>query len=110
MQKCTNFAAKVASNGKYLKRDHVTPLLKYLRWINSHSVLQLNEASLMYKNLHVSADLNVKKINFDLYNKVSQRTTRNCSDLHTDYRRTAIGQKRCLSIRRKAVEINPDEY
>ena len=27
VQKCINFAAKVASNGKYLKRDHVTPLL-----------------------------------------------------------------------------------
>ena len=27
VQKCINFAAKVASKGKYLKRDHVTPLL-----------------------------------------------------------------------------------
>ena len=26
VQKCINFDAKVASNGKYLKRDHVTPL------------------------------------------------------------------------------------
>ena len=30
----------------------------------------------MYKNLHGSADSNVKKINFDLRNKVSQRITR----------------------------------
>ena len=30
VQKCINFAAKVASNGKYLKRDHVTPLLRDL--------------------------------------------------------------------------------
>ena len=44
----------------------------------------------MYKNFHVSAYSNVKKINFDLRNKVSQRTTRNGSDLHIDYRRTAI--------------------
>ena len=29
----------------------------------------------MYKNLYVSADSNVKKINFDLRNKVSQRIT-----------------------------------
>ena len=43
----------------------------------------------MYENLHVSADSNVKKINFDLRNKVSQKTTRNGSDLLTDYRRTA---------------------
>ena len=48
VQKCINFAAKVASNGKYLKRDHVTPLLRDLKWINFNSILQLNEASFMY--------------------------------------------------------------
>ena len=47
----------------------------------------------MYKNLYASADFNVKKINFDLRNKVSQRMTRNGSDLHINYRRTDIGQK-----------------
>ena len=47
----------------------------------------------MYKNLHVSADSNVKKINFDIRNKVPQRITRNGSDVHIDYRRTAVGQK-----------------
>ena len=47
----------------------------------------------MYKNVYVSADLNVKKINFDLRNKVSQRITRNDSDVYIDYRRTAVGQK-----------------
>ena len=90
VQKCINFSAKVASNGKYLKRDYVTPLLRDLKWINFNSILQLNEASFMYKNLYVSADSNVKKINFDLQNKVSQRITRNGSDLHIDYRRTAV--------------------
>ena len=45
------------------------------------------------KNLYASADSNVKKINFDLRNKVSQRITKNCSDVHIDYRRTAAGQK-----------------
>ena len=60
---------------------------------NFNNILQLNEASFMYKNLFVSADSNVKKINFDLRNKVSQRTTRNGSDVHIDYRRTAVGQK-----------------
>ena len=47
----------------------------------------------MYKKLYASADSNVKKINFDLRNKVSQRITRNGSDVHIDYRRTAVGQK-----------------
>ena len=93
VQKCINFAAKVASNGKHLKRDHVTPLLRDLKWINFNSILQLNEASFMYKNLYVSAASNVKKINFGLRKKLSQRITRNGSDVHIDYRRTAVGQK-----------------
>ena len=50
---------------KYLKRDHVTPLLRDLKWINFNSILRLNEASLMHKNMYVSADSNGKKINFE---------------------------------------------
>ena len=84
VQKCTNFATKVVSNGKYLKRDHVTPLLRDLKWINLNSILQLNEAPFIYKNLHASADSNMKKINFDLWNKVSQRINRNGSDVYID--------------------------
>ena len=45
-----------------IKRDHVTPLLPDLNWINFNTILQLNEASFMYKNLYVSTDSNVKKI------------------------------------------------
>ena len=48
----------------------------------------------------------MKKINFDLRNKVSQRITRNGSDVHIDYRRTAVEQK-AVSV---AVEFDPDEY
>ena len=93
VQKCINFAAKVASNKKYLKRDHVTPLLRELKWINFNSNLRLNEAYFMYKNLYASTDSNVKKINFDLRNnKASQRITRNGSNVDVDYRRTAVGQ------------------
>ena len=66
-----------------------TLLLRDLKWINFNSILRLNEASFMYKNSYVSADSNVKKVNFDIRNKVSQRITRNGSD----YRRTAVGQK-----------------
>ena len=46
----------------------------------------------MNKNLYVSADSNVKNIDFDLWNKVSQRMTNGC-DVHIDYRRTAVGKK-----------------
>ena len=88
-----NFDAKV-KQWEILKRDHVTRLLKDLKWINFNNILQLNEASLMYKNLHGSAESNVKKI-IGLRNKVSLKITRNASDLRIDYRITAIGQKLC---------------
>ena len=71
--------------------------------------MRLNDASFMYKNLYVSADSNVKKINFDLRNKVSQRITRNGSDVHIESKNSS-GTKSCLSIGRKAVEFDPDEY
>ena len=51
----------------------------------------------MYINLYVSADSKVKNINLSEQtrsrHKVSQRITRNGSDVHIDYRRTALGQK-----------------
>ena len=50
--------------------------LKNLKCINFNSIMQVNNTSLMYKNLHVE-DSNVEKINFDFCNKVSQRITRN---------------------------------
>ena len=43
-------------------------------------------------------DLNKKQINFDLRNKVSERINRNGSDIHIDYRRTALGQKKTVSV------------
>ena len=52
----------------------------------------LNETYFMYKNLYASADSNVKKIIFDFRNKVSQRITINGSDVHINYRRTAVKQ------------------
>ena len=104
VQKCIIFAAKVASNGRYWKRDLVTHMLKHLKWTNFNSVLQLKEASVMYENLHGSADSNAKKINFDLRYKVSLRITRNGTDLHIDYRKTAIGEKE-ISVSKQSCGI-----
>ena len=65
----------------------------------------------MHKNLYISADSNVKNINFDFRNKVSQRITRNGSDVHIHrLSKNSSGTKSCLSIGRKAVEFDPDEY
>ena len=65
VQKCINFAAKVVSNGKYLKRDHVTPLLRDLKWTNFKSILRLNDASFIYKKLYVSADSLTSESRYD---------------------------------------------
>ena len=73
-------------------RQH-RPLLRDLKWINFNSILQLNDASVIYKNLYVSGYSNVKKINFDLRNKESRRITRNGSDIHIEFLRTAPGPK-----------------
>ena len=115
----------MASNGKYLKREIFTPLLRNLKWIpgdlwwksdlkllllkwvNFKSILPLlllNEAYFMYKNLYASADSNVKKISFDLRNKVSQRITRNGSDVHIDIEE----QNWVKKLSQKAVEFDPD--
>ena len=80
-------------SGKQWEIFKTRSCIRDLNWINFNSIFRLNEALFMYKNLCGSSDSNVKKINFDLRNKVSQRITRNCSDLHIDYRRTAVGQK-----------------
>ena len=91
LQKC------MASNGKYLKRDHVTALLRDLKWINFYSILRPNEDSLFIK-LYVSADSNMWIC--DLRNKVSQRITRNGSDvyIHVDYRKTAAHGTKAVSV------------
>ena len=87
------------------------PLLRDLKWTNFNSILQHHGASFMYKNLYVSAYSNVNKINFDLRNKVSQRITRSGSDVHIDFRRTAVGQKAVsVEFHSKAVEFDPGEY
>ena len=46
----------------------------------------------MYKNLYVAADSNLN-INYEFRNKVSRIITRNGSDVHIDFRRTALGQE-----------------
>ena len=97
-------SCKSGKQWEIFKRDQVTPLLRDLKWINFHSILWLNEASFMYKNLYVSADSNVKKINYNLQNKVSQGITRNGSDVHIDYRRTA-GDKKLSQYRAQSYRI-----
>ena len=86
-----------------------TTLLRDLKWIHFNSILRLNEASFIYKTLYVSADSNVKKINFDLRNKVLQRIQKR---LRCTCRlsKNSSGTKSCVSIGRNAVEFDPNKY
>ena len=69
------------------------PTIRDLKYINFNMILRLDEASFIYKKIYVSADSNVKKINFDLQSKLSLRIAINGSDVHINYRRTARGEK-----------------
>ena len=84
---------KSASNWNFSKRDHFTALLKDLKRINFNSILQLNEASLMYKKSPCIIRFKCEKDNFYLLNKVTQRITRNGSDLHIDSNNSNITKK-----------------
>ena len=42
---------KSGKQWEIFKTRHVTPLLRDLKWINFNSILRLNEASFVYKNL-----------------------------------------------------------
>ena len=97
IQICINFAAKVASNAKFLKRDHVNPLLRNLKWINFNNLFRLNEPKeqIFERKICTCQQMQMWKmmINFDLRNKVLQWITKDGSDVHMDYRRKAVGQK-----------------
>ena len=90
---------------KYFKLYHVTPLFKDLKWTDFNSIFRMKEAALsfIYKNILVVADLNVKKIKYDLQNKVSLKITMNSDDY-------ILIIKICFYIGRKAVEFDSDEY
>ncbi|KAF7684865.1 hypothetical protein CDIK_4386, partial [Cucumispora dikerogammari] len=44
VQRCINFAAKVTCDGNHRKRDHVSPLLEKLQWLNIDNKLKLQES------------------------------------------------------------------
>ena len=60
VQKCIKFASKVGSNGKYVKRDHLTPLLLYMKWINFSSILRLDEAARFYRYKSVRISMQIQ--------------------------------------------------
>ena len=64
-------AAKEASDEKFTKRDHVTPLMKDLKWLNIQNRLQINEASYIYKDINKNQSY-IKTQNFQQNNKIER--------------------------------------
>ena len=94
IQRCINFAAKVVSNGNYRKYDHVTPLINELEWLRINNRLALQEATCVYKNQHNNSNahcLQFKTLRQQFAN--SDRSTRNDSNIHYEFRNTDSGRK-----------------
>ena len=93
LQRCQNFAAKVVSNGNYNKKDHVTPLLKVLSWLN------INNYNVLYLNTHTYKILNniYPRWYFNLprLSDISERSTRQTSanHLHVPSFNTSTGSR-----------------
>lgn len=95
LQKCWNFTAKVVVNGKFSKRDHVTPLLKKLGWPKLEYHLLLNELKFVYTSLN-SERSTAQLVEFTPSSAISNRETRHHNTV-TQFRNNDYGKK-ALSI------------
>jgi retron-type reverse transcriptase len=91
IQRCLNFAAKVAHEGNFTKSDHVTPLLNKLGWLNIRERLELHDATRVYKIQNKTSCPN--GIVLSSRGATHNRTTRNSSDIDTEIRRTQTSAK-----------------
>ena len=91
VQRCLNYTAKVAHDGNFMKSDHVTPLLNRLGWLNINERLDLCEAIRVYKIQNKLSCPN--GVVFSNRRAAHNRSTRNGSDIDTEFRRTQTGAK-----------------
>ena len=90
LQGVQNFAARVVSNSR--KFDHITPVLKDLRWIPVKSHLYYRDALLAFKCMNNCAP-DYLSSQFRTRREVSCRETRNDHKLDVPLFKTAAGQK-----------------
>lgn len=88
VQKCVNFAAKTVCNGNYRKKDHVTPLIERLKWLNIDNRLTLKEIIHVFKHVNKLPS----KLSFNITNENTTRTRRDPTRLPSTFRRTSKGQ------------------
>ena len=95
IQKLQNFAAKIAIGGAR-KYDHVTPILKELKWVNIENKILYDICTFTYKV--INNVYNENHFCFPTLNDVNIRLTRQSNDLFIKRTNTDIGTN-AISIR-----------
>ena len=95
LQKVQNFAARIVSNTR--KYDHITPVLKNLKWLPVKTYLWYRDAILAFKCMTGLAP-NYLSSKFINRGDVSKRNTRNYHLLNIPLFKTATGQRVFLTV------------
>jgi hypothetical protein len=90
IQAVQNFASKIVLGGK--KYDHVTPILKELKWLPIRQQLYLRKAILVFKCMNGMAPSPLAD-NFVKRSYISGRQTRNSQLLNIPLLKTSTGQR-----------------
>ena len=90
LQGVQNFAARIVSGTR--KFDHVTPVLKNLRWIPVKSHLYLRDAILAFKSMTGQVPIYLSS-NFISRGNISSRATRSSTQLNIPFFKTKSGQR-----------------
>ena len=93
LQAIQNFAARIVTRSR--KFDHITPILKQLRWIPVKDHLYYRDALLTFKCMNGMAPTNLSS-RFSKRGTISGRSTRNANKLDIPRYKTATGQRSFL--------------
>ena len=106
LQKIQNFAARILTGTR--KYDHITPVLKELKWLSVPATLALNDAVLTFKCLRGLAPHYLSS-RFYTRASVHGRNTRNKNKLDIPAFHTAAGQRSFLYRAVKCWNTLPDD-
>ena len=95
VQKLQNFAARVA-HGETRKYDHITPVMKELKWLKVENKIVFDICSFTYKICNNM--LPDWLFSFQSVHNINERTTRQSSNLYIPRRKTDIGS-RAVSVK-----------
>ena len=93
LQAIQNFAARIVTGSR--KFDHITPILKQLRWMQVKDHLFYRDALLTFKCMNSLALTNLSS-RFIKRGTISRRSARNANKLDIPRYKTATGQRRFL--------------